>query len=209
VSQPMRIVVIDAHPIFRQGVIRTIARSQGMECVGEGMTAEDARRLADELEPDVLMLDIAIPKARAVLAELVKQGIKCIVLTTLDDVLSVSNALASGANGYILKGVSGLELIGALKTIDDGAPYVTAELAARLLIGGTLLPKRAAKVQGALSYREQQLLDHITKGYTNQEIANKLGLTVGTTKVYLTQLFKKMRVRNRLQAVIAARNQAP
>jgi DNA-binding NarL/FixJ family response regulator len=78
-----------------------------------------------------------------------------------------------------------------------------------LLIGGTLLPKRAAKVQGALSYREQQLLDHITKGYTNQEIANKLGLTVGTTKVYLTQLFKKMRVRNRLQAVIAARNQAP
>jgi two-component system, NarL family, nitrate/nitrite response regulator NarL len=205
----MRIVVIDAHPIFRQGVIRTIARSQGMGCVGEGMTAEDARRLADEQQPDVLILDIAIPKGRVVLAELVKQGIKCVVLTTLDDVLSVSNALASGANGYILKGVSGLELIGALKTINDGAPYVTAELAARLLIGRTLLPKRAAKVQGALSYREQQLLDHITKGYTNQEIANKLGLTVGTTKVYLTQLFKKMRVRNRLQAVIAARNQAP
>jgi len=103
--------------------------------------------------------------------------------------------------------VSGLELIAALKTVNDGAPYVTAELAARLLIGKSLLPQRMAKVQGALSYREQQLLDHITKGYTNQEIANKLGLTVGTTKVYLTQLFKKMRVRNRLQAVIAARNQ--
>ena len=205
----MRIVVIDPHPIFRQGVIRTIGRSQGMACVGEGTTAEDARQLADELQPDVLLLDIAIAKGCAALAELVKQEIKCVVLTTLDDVLSVSNALASGANGYILKGVSGLELIGALKSIDDGTPYVTAELAARLLIGGTLLPKRVAKVQGALSYREQQLLDHITKGYTNQEIANKLGLTVGTTKVYLTQLFKKMRVRNRLQAVIAARNQAP
>ena len=64
-------------------------------------------------------------------------------------------------------------------------------------------------MQGALSYREQQLLDHITKGYTNREIANKLGLTVGTTKVYLTQLFKKMRVRNRLEAVIAAQNQTP
>jgi DNA-binding NarL/FixJ family response regulator len=132
-----------------------------------------------------------------------------VALTTLDDVLTVSSVLASGVNGYILKGVSGLELISALKTINDGAPYITAELAARLLIGKTLLPKRTAKVQNALSYREQQLLDHITKGYTNQEIANRLGLTVGTTKVYLTQLFKKMRVRNRLQAVIAARNQEP
>ena len=62
------------------------------------------------------------------------------MLTTLDDVLSVSNALATGANGYILKGVSGLELIGALKAIYDGAPYVTAELAARLLIGGNAAP---------------------------------------------------------------------
>jgi two-component system, NarL family, nitrate/nitrite response regulator NarL len=203
----MRIVVIDAHPIFRQGVIRTIARSQCMECVGEGTTAEDARQLADERHPDVIILDIAIDKGRAVVAELVKRGIKCVALTTLDDVLTVSSVLASGANGYILKGVSGLELIAALKTINDGAPYITAELAARLLIGKSLLPQRVAKVQGALSYREQQLLDHITKGYTNQEIANKLGLTVGTTKVYLTQLFKKMRVRNRLQAVIAARNQ--
>lgn len=208
-SQPMRIVVIDAHPIFRQGVIRTIARSQCMECVGEGTTAQEARQLAREKQPDVLIFDIAIPKGHAVVADIVKQGINCVVLTTLDDVLSVSNALASGAKGYILKGVSGLELISALQTINDGAPYVTAELAARLLIGGSLLPKRVAKVQGALSYREQQLLDHITKGYTNREIANKLGLTVGTTKVYLTQLFKKMRVRNRLEAVIAARNQVP
>jgi DNA-binding NarL/FixJ family response regulator len=203
----MRIVVVDPHPIFRQGVIRTIARSQCMECVGEGTTVEDARQLADEQHPDILILDIAIEKGRTVVTEIVKRGIKCVALTTLDDVLTVSSVLASGANGYILKGVSGLELIGALKTINDGAPYVTAELAARLLIGKTLLPQRVAKVQGALSYREQQLLDHITKGYTNQEIANKLGLTVGTTKVYLTQLFKKMHVRNRLQAVIAARNQ--
>ena len=64
-------------------------------------------------------------------------------------------------------------------------------------------------MQAGLTYRERQLLDHITKGYTNQEIANKLGLTVGTIKVYLTHLFKKMRVRNRLEAAIAARDQTP
>jgi two-component system, NarL family, nitrate/nitrite response regulator NarL len=206
-SRSMRVVVIDPHPLFRQGVVRTIARSEGMSLIGEGETAADARRLASANAVDIVILDIAIPRGREVIAEVVKRNIKCVVLTMLDDVLSVSNALAAGANGYILKGVSGHELIDALKAVYAGEPYVTPDLAARLLVGGSLLPQREAKLQAGLTYRERQLLDHITKGYTNQEIAEKLGLTVATTKVYLTQLFKKMRVRSRLQAVIAARKQ--
>ena len=208
-SKPIRIAVIDPHPIFRQGVIRTIARSDGMSLVGEGTTEADARRLASEKRPDVFVLDIAIGGGREFVGEMARRNMKCVVLTTLDDVLSVSNALAAGAIGYVLKGVSGLELIDALKSVHSGQPYVTPELAVRLLVGGSLVPKRDAKVLAGLSYREQQLLDHITKGYTNQEIAERLGLSIGTTKFYLTQLFKKMRVRNRLQAVIAARNQLP
>ena len=165
----------------------------------------------DEKHPDILILDVAIRDGQDVAAEIVSQGIKCVVLTALDDVLSVSNALATGVNGYILKGVSGLDLIAALKAVNDGQPYVTAELAVRLLSGvkgKSLVPKRDAKVQAALTYREQQVLDHITKGYTNQEIAEKLGLTIGTIKYYLSQLFKKLHVRNRVQAVLAAKNQS-
>jgi two-component system, NarL family, nitrate/nitrite response regulator NarL len=208
-SNSIRIVVIDPHPIFRQGVVRTIDRSDGMSLVGEGATAADARRLTNATAPDIVILDISIAGGREVVAEVAKRQIKCVVLTMLDDPLSVSNAVAAGANGYILKGISGLELIDALKAINAGNPYVTPELAVRLLFEGSLLPRREAKVQAGLTYREQQLLDHITKGYTNQEIADRLGLTVKTTKVYLTKLFKKMRVRSRLQAVIAARNQMP
>ena len=153
-----------------------------MEFVGEGTTADDARRLATEKQPDVLIIDIAIPKARAVVAEIVKQGIKCVVLTTLDDVLSVSNALAGGANGYILKGVSGLELISAFEGhLRWRADYVTAEIGARVLIGGYLVPKRVAKVQGALSFQgeEQQLARHIIKGSIpeSENSRTKLGLT--------------------------------
>ena len=210
-SKSIRIVVIDSHPIFRQGVIRTIARSDGLALVGEGTTAADARRLVDEKHPDILVLDVAIRDGQEVAAEIVANGIKCVVLTALDDVLSVSNALAAGASGYILKGVSGLDLISALKAVNTGQPYVTAELAVRLLSGvkgKSLVPKRDAKVQAALTYREQQVLEHITKGYTNQEIAEKLGLTIGTIKYYLSQLFKKLHVRNRVQAVIAAKNQS-
>lgn len=208
-SNSIRIVVIDPHPIFRQGVVRTIDRSDGMSVVGEGATAADARRLTNATAPDIVLLDIGIAGGREVVAEVAKRQIKCVVLTMLDDPLSVSNAVAAGANGYILKGISGLELIDALKAIHAGNPYVTPELAVRLLFGGSLAPRREAKVQAGLTYRERQLLDHITKGYTNQEIADRLGLTVKTTKVYLTKLFKKMRVRSRLQAVIAAHNQMP
>jgi two-component system, NarL family, nitrate/nitrite response regulator NarL len=210
-SKPIRIVVIDSHPIFRQGVIRTIGRSDGMALVGEGTTAADAQRLAGDKQPDILIIDIAIRDGLDVISEMAALGVKCLVLTALDDVLSVSNALAAGANGYILKGVSGLELIGALKAVHGGQPYVSAELAVRLLIGvkgKSLVPKRDAKVQAALTYREQQVLEHITKGYTNQEIAERLGLTIGTIKYYLSQLFKKLHVRNRVQAVLAAKNQS-
>jgi two-component system, NarL family, nitrate/nitrite response regulator NarL len=210
-SKPIRIVVVDSHPIFRQGVIRTIGRSDGMALVGEGTTAADAQRLVGDKQPDILILDIAIRDGLDVVGEMAAQGVKCLVLTALDDVLSVSNALAAGANGYILKGVSGLELIGVLKAVHGGQPFVTAELAVRLLIGvkgKSLVPKRDAKVQAALTYREQQVLEHITKGYTNQEIAERLGLTIGTIKYYLSQLFKKLHVRNRVQAVLAAKNQS-
>jgi two-component system, NarL family, nitrate/nitrite response regulator NarL len=208
-SNSIRIVVIDPYPIFRQGVVSTIARSDAMSLVGEGATAADARRLASATTPDIVTLDITIAGGCEVVAEVARRHIKCVVLTTLDDPLSVSNAVAAGASSYILKGVSGLELIDALKAVNAGNRYVTKEPAVRLLTAGSLLPQCEAKVQAGLTCRELQLLDHVTKGHTNQEIADALGLTVATIKVYLTQLFKKMRVRNRLQAVIAARNQMP
>jgi DNA-binding NarL/FixJ family response regulator len=112
--------------------------------------------------------------------------------------------LAIGVRGYILKGVAGLELIAALKTIHAGQPFVTAELASRLLMdakGGPLLPVRSPELHAALSSREQQVLARISKGRTNREIAEELGVTVKTIKYYLTQVFKKLKVANRIQAI--------
>jgi two-component system, NarL family, nitrate/nitrite response regulator NarL len=209
-AKSIRVVVVDPHPIFRKGVIATLQRSEELMLVGEGATINDARRLLRDKSPDLLVLEIAIPEGVDVAEEVVRNGAKCVVLTALDDVLSVSTALAVGVSGYILKGVSGLDLIKALKAVHAGQRYATPELAFRLLeVSGDkgLGSKREGKRQGSFSPREQELLEHITKGLTNQEIARKLGLSQGTIKYYLSQLFKKMRVRNRLQAIIAARNQ--
>lgn len=204
----IRVVVIDPHPIFRKGVVATLERSEDLTLVGEGATATDARRILRDKAPDVLILEIAISEGVRLAEEVVKSGAKCLVVTALDDVLSVSAALDVGVSGYILKGIGGLDLIKALKAVHGGLRYATPELAFRLLgvgSGNSAGPARDIKKQCAFSRREQQLLEHVTKGLTNEEIAAKLGLTHGTVKYYLSQLFKKMNVRNRVEAIIASR----
>jgi two-component system, NarL family, nitrate/nitrite response regulator NarL len=208
--KPIRVAVIDPHPIFRRGVTATLQRSDDLILVGEGATIDDARRILRDKAPDLLILEIAVPHGLEIAADIVKNGVRCLVLTALDDVLSVSTALEAGVSGFILKGVSGLDLIKALKTVHGGQRYATPELAFRMLELGSeksLAPRRDGRRRGGLNQREQELLEHITKGLTNEEIAKKLGLSLGTIKYYISQLFKKMRVRNRLQAIMAARDQ--
>jgi two-component system, NarL family, nitrate/nitrite response regulator NarL len=206
----IRIVVVDPYPIFRQGVVVTLQRSEGMEVVGEGATAEDAQRLANERRPDILILDISMPEWRRVAREIANNTIGCklVVLTGLDDVLTVSMALATGAHGYILKGVRGAELVAALRNIHSGQPYVTLELASRLLVEsrGGPLHSPAANLRSTLSHRQLQVLNGVTKGLTNKEIAAQLGIKVSTVKFYLTQLFRIMNVTNRLSAIQVAQD---
>ena len=188
----------DPYPIFGR-VVQAIARSEALWLVAA--TAADAQRALREAAPDLLLIDISISECGVeTVLGIAKNCASCqlVVLTALDDVVSVSRALATGAKGYILKGISGSELVAALKAIHAGLPYVTPKLASRLLTdakGGALLPMRAAKLQDALSYREKQMLDHVSEGLTNKEIADRLGLTAGTVKHYVGHLFKKMQVR--------------
>jgi len=211
VRDKIRVAVIDPYPLFRQGIIQTIVQSRQLELVAEGASLTDAEHVVREARPDVLIFDIGLPDTAAYgVQDFIKSGPDCklVVLTSADDVASVSKALAAGIQGYILRGVTGSELVEAIETINSGQPYITPKLASRLLTearGGPLSAIRESTPKLELSYREQQVLIRISRGLTNKEIAIQLGLNERTIKHYLTQLFKKMRVRNRLEAIQSAK----
>lgn len=198
--------------MFRTGVVQTVAASGHFQIVAEGETAADARRVVRELAPNILLLDICLTEnGFDAVRDISKIFPPCriVVLTAIDDALSVSNALALGVKGYILKGVSGSELINALQTIHSGLPFLTPDLASRLLIdtrGGPLFRPLEAKPLERLTYREKQVLDRLSKGMTNDEIAKNLGLNIKTIKSYITQVFRKLKVNNRVQALKIAQN---
>ncbi len=206
----IRVVVVDPYPIFRQGIIVTIDRCDDMKVVGEGATAEEARQLANDKRPDILVLDTHMPHGSEVVREIVNGWSDCklVVLTGIDDVLSVSKALGAGAHGYVLKGVRGSEFVAALRKVHGGQPYVTLELASRLLVEskGGPLHRPNPNLRSTLSHRQLQVLNGVSQGLTNKEIAAQLGLKVSTVKFYLTQLFKIMNVTNRLKAIQIAQD---
>ncbi len=206
---PVRIIVADDHPLFREGVSRTLAEQEHFEVVGEGASAEDALQLARDTQPDLVLLDISMPgggiRAAAKIASLFPD-VRIAILTVSEAEDDVMEALKAGAHGYILKGVSGRELCEAVGEIARGGSYVSPTLAARLLKFFNS-DKQDAGPQARLeelSKREDQILRLVAQGLSNKEIALALDLQEKTVKHYMTAILKKLHVRNRVEAAILA-----
>jgi len=132
----LRVAIIDDHPLFREGVVHALRSAEVLDVVGEGGTADDAVRIANEAFPDILLLDVSIPGGGIEAAQsiaLLSPGVKMIMLTVSENEDDVAQALEAGAMGYMLKGTSGPELLKAMLAVSLGESYVTPGLAARLL----------------------------------------------------------------------------
>lgn len=207
-SDPIGVAVVDDHPLFREGVIHVIRASKFFKVVGEGATADDAIRIAKSNLPDIILLDVNMPgggiPAACAIAR-VCPTVKTIMLTVSEREEHFAQALQAGARGYVLKGTSGAELLNTLYVVSRGQSFVTPGLVARLL---TLLKRPSpAPVHNHnladLTERERQILDHVSRGLTNKEIANHFTISEKTVKHHMTIIMQKLHARNRVEAVLA------
>ncbi|HQX02006.1 MAG TPA: response regulator transcription factor, partial [Anaerolineales bacterium] len=207
--EKIRLVIIDDHPIFREGVVSILGSEPDLDVVGQGLTAEDALRLTRDLLPDVILLDVNMPGGGLNAAETIANSfpvVKIIMLTGSADEDDVLAALKAGAHAYVLKGVAARELNTILHTVYAGEGYVTPSLAASLLseMKSPVKEKQPTKVDSfdELTDRERQILELIADGTSNKEIGQKLFLTEKTIKHYVTNILQKLHVSNRVQAAL-------
>ncbi|HXE88387.1 MAG TPA: response regulator transcription factor [Hyphomicrobiaceae bacterium] len=202
-TDKIRVAIVDIYPIFREGVAQALRRDKRCLVVGEGTTVEDAERVAGG-QLDVLLIEAAVRDSlravRSILAT--RKRVKIVFLASVEDEVHATQALRDGAQGYLMKGVSAAELIRAIVAVHNGKRSITSELACRLITRSE--PPRSSE---QLSLRERQVMDHTSRGLTNKEIASLLGLTVSTIKHYKSLAFRKLGVRNRLEATIFADGQ--
>jgi DNA-binding NarL/FixJ family response regulator len=202
------VAVIDDHPLFRAGVIHTLRAEQDIQVVGEGCSAGDAVQLAEQNSPDIMMLDMNMPgggiaAVQGVLSRV--PHVKPVMLSAAINNDQVSAVMQGGAWGYVMKGVSGTELIQSLRVIHGGERYVAPAVAARLFAAVPASSAKAAPDRLAcLTKREEQILALIVEGLSNKEIGGRLELSEKTIKHYLTIVLDKLNVRTRVQAALLA-----
>jgi DNA-binding NarL/FixJ family response regulator len=207
-TETIRIALIDDHPLFRDGVVSTLDREGDIEVVGQGETAGDAIKLAQDLLPDIMLVDISMPGGGIKAVREIASDcpvVKLVMLTVSEDEDDVVNALQAGARGYILKGVSGPELIRIVRSVAEGESYLTPSLAVKVL---TDLRQDRPAVGGEknpltdLTAREEQILELVAQALSNKEIGQKLDLSERTVKHYMTNILQKLHVRNRVEAAL-------
>ena len=204
----IRVALLDNHPLFRRGIIDAFSGTR-LVVVAEGTPTAKGSQFAIEQKPDIVVMEIDMPGDGIELAERIlttQTSARLVILTASSDQDDISEALRIGVHGYILKGVQAAELITALEGIHEGEPYITPALATRLLLRDKGRSFRSNK-NGELTFtsRDKQVLSHLAQGLTNDEIAQLLGVNTRTIKHYLTRVFRKMQVRNRVEAVLCAK----
>ena len=207
---PIRILVADDHTLFRDGLRALLGSVPDTEVAGEAATGDEAIARAGELQPDVVLMDIQMPGTNGIEAtrRIVGQSphVGVIVVTMFEDDDSVFAAMRAGARGYVLKGADQDEILKVIRAVAGGEAFFGPRIARRLMSFFSA-PKPPAPVEAfpELTAREREVLDLIAKGRNNAEIARLLYLSPKTVRNHISNVFAKLQVADRSQAIIRAR----
>lgn len=204
---PARVVVVDDQTVVREGIVMLLGLLPGIEVVGSGGDGEEAVRLVAELAPDVVLMDLRMPRVdgaeatRRIRAE--HPGTQVVVLTTFADDDSLFPALRAGARGYLTKDAGGDEIVRAVEDVLSGEAGLSPQIQRRLLerLSEPELPAAAPEPPDGLTTREVEVLVLIAEGMTNQEIARAMHVSTATVKTHINNLFAKTGLKDRAQAV--------
>jgi DNA-binding NarL/FixJ family response regulator len=197
-----RILLVDDHELLRAGLRSRLEKEPGIEVVGEADSAESAIVLARALQPDLVLLDLLLPRRNGfeAIPEITRVApeARIIVISSQTAASSVRRALTAGAAGYLPKRASDSQLVAAIKQVSGGSRYVDPE------IGATLVVENVAAGLDDLSERERDVLQLLALGYTNQEIGKKLYISVRTVDTHRAHIMRKLRLGTRAELVLYA-----
>lgn len=198
----IRILIADDHPVVRTGLEGMLAGQRDFQVVGEATNGKQAVELAEQLVPDVVLMDLRMPELDGVAAtaEIRRRQptVQVLVLTTFDTDADILPAIEAGASGYLLKDMPREDLFRAIHATAQGESFLAPAVAARLI------GRMRAPVEEALSARELEVLTMVSQGATNKEIGRRLHISEATVKSHLIHIFEKLGVNDRTQAVTVA-----
>ncbi len=219
----IRLIIADDHTLFREGVKALLATTPDLQIVGEADDGNSALAQVQALQPDIVLMDIHMPEVnglqatRAVLECCPQTGV--VMLTMLEDDASLFAAMRAGARGYVLKGANPEEMLQVIRAVAEGQALFGSKIAARIMNFFSQPASSGAKASGSpaserspgadfddLSDREREVLMLIADGYNNQEIAQKLVISPKTVRNHITNIFSKLQVADRAQAIRRARS---
>lgn len=203
-----RVVLVDDHQMVRQGLVFFLSTQPGIDVVGQAASGEEAIRLVDELQPDVVLMDVVLPGLSGIDALTQIHGkhpdIDVIVLSSFVDRQKVVQAIQAGAAGYLMKEVDPSELAAAIWASQRGELYLHPEAARYLAESLRPGPGQEEPLPDVLTEREIEVLRLITHGLSNQEIALRLEITLKTVKAHVSSILQKLNLENRVQAALYA-----
>lgn len=204
----LKVLLVDDHKLFRSGVRALLARQTDIEVVGEAADGLDGVKLARQLRPDIVLLDLHMPgvSGREVVRTLVEElpGTRVLMLTVSEDAEDLLDTLRAGASGYLLKNIDADYFVDAIRRAAAGESVVSPEMTGKL-VAGLKHPAPAQPADGdRLSVREREILKGLARGASNKELAREFGLAESTVKIHVQNILRKLNLASRVQAAVYA-----